>query len=449
MMTNSERALVTVRPASVDIQVVERARHSVLQRTFHAGTDYHVHTADPDEPSSSTVANPAAPQGEVWFSGIVDLAALIDVLNGTADHRQAALATLATPSAPLPPPATPSASGTPDVTPEGTAALIGEIAPIGRPRVDRGAVWRATCCQPGVMGGLAVRLRIKKDTVDEKPNQEGAPTASESTASESTATKVLPPWQPVVLQSRLPINPADCEKEGAPRSAGQARAGEFLDVDRALRQLLLPNAPSVGFGAGWARASMRFGADLQDDLLDLSLFGSRVQIGVHDGSEARLTLLSQHPTGKHGLSLVYQRSSSAPPPPEPSAPAKSGKTGRSVKTSKTGKASEGSEEPMVRRYAPSFFDLELSPTKPGTRAQVEGAARVATTVRLRPFRLLHKLIGFSSRIEWTLSDSGPLICSFFQNTAALERRSAVLLFAPAPFAPPPVPPISSPAPSVQ
>lgn len=91
MLTNSERALITVRAATVDFQVVEPSRHSVLQRTLHVGTDY---SWTPNDPLSAPNAllplarPPSSP--DPLFTGIVDLAALCDLLGGIRDSRQIA-----------------------------------------------------------------------------------------------------------------------------------------------------------------------------------------------------------------------------------------------------------------------------------------------------------------------------------------------------------------------
>lgn len=210
-------------------------------------------------------------------------------------------------------------------------------------------------------------------------------------------------WQPIVLQSR------------------PAGAHEFLDVESAGRELLGASAASLRVRET-AHVSMRFATDLQDDLLDLSLFGSRCQIGVAqpDGpAMPRLTLLAQHKTGKHGVAILYQRV--APAPAEPAG----GPRGK-----KSAAAVEGAVPTTVRRYGAPYFQVDMSDAS-------SSSSSVETTVRLRPFRVLHKLIGGSSRIDWVLAHKGPLVCSFYQGTAGLERRIALLVAAPAPFSSPP------------
>jgi hypothetical protein len=409
MLQNSERALFTIRARTVDIQVVDHTRQSVFQRTFHVGNDYCLSAVDPGP--APGIAVPASASAvsvlsdPIFFCGVLDIGTLSDLLGGVRDPRLTSTAFTTSVVATMENSLKNSQSeeDTTTTTTTKSAALRATsratkgVGAEAEDKTDYGATWRITHSN-----GLSVQIRRSNTTM-------------------------TPLWHPVVvLQPRNNIG-----------------TGEYLDVDVASRGLLTKG------GATWARSSIRFAPDLQDDLLDLSLFGNRVQIGVHDGPAARMTLLAEHKTGKHGIAIVYQRAEHLPVVPAPASASKktTTTTTAATTTSTTPKsttttaknAANRVEPPTLRRFTQPYFQIDTSSSLTAKSrllnqpvALEDAMPVVATSVRLRPFRILHKLIGTSSRIEWLLSDRGPSVCSFFQTTAGTERRTGILISAPSP-----------------
>ncbi len=438
LSANSERALLTIKQKTVDVQVVEHTRHAAIQRTFHIGLDYTFATAEDATPLNPAVLDASAPP---LLVAIVDLGGLFDTLSGVRDLRHM------TPLQPSKQPDTPDAE--PDTkydqrdakdTKSPGAGSIGSIGavPVRSPRPRAPAKGgndgrAAAAAAAGTDDGTVWRLGPQPPPILPKPASTSATAPASVAVPRSLAVRVRrrdgaapfgptsDAWQPVVQIHHEPkIPPTDGKITGEMGSGTEA----FLELDE------IESAGSM------CKISMRFASDLQDDLLDLSLFGSRCQVSVFDNY---LSLVAQHKTGKHGVALIYQQSQDALPPPQepPAAPvAAAGKANKQSKNAKKSPttpttATPASTAATVRRYTQPYFQLVHGPRK----AEGDGP-RSQTTFRLRPFRVMHKLLGTSSRIEWTFAEGGALICSMYQVSAGNERRTAVIAAAPAPLPPP-------------
>lgn len=368
MLTNADRAHLTVRQQTVDLQVVDHKRYSVFQRTFHAGFDYRTSASEPPPPPASPRPLPittTAVGAEPLFAGVIEMRTIADILAGIRHHHLHRAA---------------AASDKPQSDIE-TAPSPKEVKSTGR--VDHGAVWR--------VGGGGVALRLRQATPSE--------------------------WYPLVVQSRV-SRPSEVARGGG--------GGGGLDLE---------SLHGLGPGAGRARISMRTCPDLRDDILDLSLFGHRCHISVHNAPAPRLGLVAQHKSGHVSVEIVYQRA--------PDHPASS--SSNSIAVAAAPDAAARPVGNVGKKVPPAKPTQETVRHIPYFQIDMDGPAarQVATSVRLRPIPILHKLIGSSSRMEWLVRDKGPVTCAFFQATGGAERRTGLLLAAPAPA--PPILPVPSPS----
>jgi hypothetical protein len=359
LLQNSERALLTITNRQIDLQVIEHTRQSVIQRTFYVGIDYICSDKEPQTivlPKSVTIlpSHDKTIAGQRWFSAVIDLGSLYDLLGGAADVRQTtSIALLATKSAgalgtssgtPLIPPPTPIAPTIPPLPP--LTPAVGHTQ-AQEPVLIGGTIWKVESTP-----ALAVRLRSPDATTPERP------------------------WHPMVLV--------------------QPSASEFLRLEDPAHQL---TAATKHVG----RIAMRFTSDLQDDLLDLSLFGNRAQVTVSNSGTVHLS--AQHRNGKHGMVLVYQKIAETP-------------TTSKTTTNEGGSKERSGTASSMRKYLPPYLEVQTE------------HPHIQTEIRLRAFRIMHKLIGSCVKIEWTFEDHGPLVCACYQGCGPLERRIGLLLLAP-------------------
>lgn len=340
LLLNSERAWLTIRSTVVELQVVEHTRQAAFQRVFHAGTDFSVLHNDFKRATD-----------DAFYCAPIDLGVFFDIASGPPDNKNNATVGISvTVSAPAA--AAVAAPAAADASPAPMAIAAIASTPIAPVLIDPAVLLRVSSIGPSTSTTFSLAI------CGMRPNTNLPPFRGQSSM-----------WQPVVSLSQAPSSKAD-----------------FIDIDGSAAR-----AASTA-----VRVSMRFAPDLQDDFLDLSIFGSRCQVTVHD---THMTLVAQHKTGKYGVLYSYHQQHAA---------------------SDIQSTTSLSSSSCTRRYPAPYFHITKS--SPLTSS---------ATFRLRPFRLLHKLMGGSSRVEWLVVDGGALFCFFYQIYSGVESCTGTLLLAPA------------------
>lgn len=166
------------------------------------------------------------------------------------------------------------------------------------------------------------------------------------------------------------------------------------------------NAPlSARLSAPGARVSMRCASDLQDDIMHLITFSDKCDLSV---TPTCMRLTSKPKLGRKGYILQYELARSAVAAPTA--------TGPTTPTGKTAKKTA---------HTPSRFSIDFKSTTPKLEARFH----------LRTFRIIHKIVGASSRVQWEISsrpDRG-ITVHLFQGAATSERLvGSVLTLSPQP-----------------
>ncbi len=316
------------------------------------------------------------------------------------------------------------------------------------PRITREActIWRVSRRALGV-------LVTYKTTGTVNPDQSKT---SESKDGDSAASKPVPPkveWVTIgVVPSILPttkagtgwIKGADAEQNGWSRE-------QDLDSSKAIRTArtrvrLLPSLldgatawtqPDWISHGPWARISMRFAQDLQDDLMNLAVISNRCEILV---TSQYVQLTSQYRSGKSGLAVRYHTTGSGgvttksvPPPPQNETKETSKKNRKKPATEAKTKSGGSAKGGIPAIYAAAIaannnkrciprLTIDLFPSSDPQ----EQETKIETAFSLRGLRIMHRLVGYCARIEWWVGQGVPPCILFFVGAAPFERRVAVI-----------------------
>lgn len=187
--------------------------------------------------------------------------------------------------------------------------------------------------------------------------------------------------------------------------------------------------PSVG-----AKVSLRCTSDLQDDFMNLSTFSETCEMTITNGD---MQLMAKSKRAKKVYVLRYEQpyEFDATPlitmtaPPAAAAVANKPQSGATAGKKKGAKkAAAQTPQPLSAQHAlaPPVTPLPRRPVHNTPRFYVEYIRKnmVSPTIRceflLRSFRIIHKLIGSSSRIEWIIHHPNtptPTAASSNSNTA--------------------------------
>lgn len=129
----------------------------------------------------------------------------------------------------------------------------------------------------------------------------------------------------------------------------------------------------------------KFSPDIQDDFMNLSVVSS---IGKLRVQPHKMEITAEYKSQKNGMTIFYE----------------------------TAKLAKKKDDKQGKKIAPRFQIEMLDPEQ----------KLIETTFHLKPLRILHRLIGCSSRIEWYISDHKPLLFVFYQGVNPTERRIAYL-----------------------
>jgi len=129
----------------------------------------------------------------------------------------------------------------------------------------------------------------------------------------------------------------------------------------------------------------KFSPDIQDDFMNLSVVSS---IGKLRVQKTKMEITAEYKSRKNGMTIFYE-------------------TAKSIK-----KKDENQGKRIVPRFQIEMLDSENKV--------------IETTFHLKPLRILHRLVGCSSRIEWYVTDKKPLLFVFYQGVNPTERRIAYL-----------------------
>jgi hypothetical protein len=451
LLFNSGCASVQLFRKQLHVQLVDRFQTAVFQRTFWASVDYHLVPTDPFQSVAPLGPLPApdvsASDERPLVEGAWDIGTAYDILScatpDSAPKKDSAHSAPKKESAPKEDP-TPEKESTPkkDSTAkpaekasnkkdskkgqledgdgddeeedegEGGPLSDEEKVPRGKRASARGpvredkAVWRFSA-----LSSPALHIKVQFSELATDPEKSGKPDNVANVAKVATA------WEPV---------------------PGLASGNGLVGTGMVVWESWL--SPAQG-----AKVSQRCTPDLQDDLMNLTAYSETCEIAVTNG-DVQFSGTTKRAKKGHIYRYVQPFEFDATPLTSASAPqSKPRAKGRA--TSKTGPKTGSGSAALPRRpvhNTPRFYvEYVHKETLPPT---------LRANFLLRALRILHKLVGSSSRIEWILhhnkptappvqsepvhnpsgsghtsSLSGPLVCSFYQGTLAAERLVGALL----------------------
>jgi hypothetical protein len=129
----------------------------------------------------------------------------------------------------------------------------------------------------------------------------------------------------------------------------------------------------------------KFSPDIQDDFMNLSVVSSIGKLKVQSN---KMEITAEYKSRKNGMTIFYE-------------------TAKLVK-----KKDDKQGKKVTPRFQIEMLDSENK--------------FIETTFHLKPLRILHRLVGCSSRIEWYVSENKPLLFVFYQGVNPTERRIAYL-----------------------